>query len=89
MGGSCVILLLKYSEEKNGYMNLDSIYQELAIKYGLSAEQVKSEMQKAIQSAYAEPGIEAARVPRTGDIPTIEELVDYICKQMPVDDLIK
>ena len=55
----------------------EKIYKDIAKKYGVSVEEVKREMQKAIDAAYLFPNDEAKKVPRKGDAPTIDEFVTY------------
>ena len=66
-------------------MSMRKIYRELAKKHGVSAKEVRQEMQAALTEAYTDPlnnnGITKAyqnRVPRQGEIPTPEEAVRYL-----------
>ncbi len=66
-------------------MSMRKIYRELARKHGVSAKEVRQEMQAALTEAYTDPQnnneITRAyqnRVPRQGEIPTPEEAVHYL-----------
>jgi len=58
------------------------IYREIAIKNKTSIKEVKQEMQAAINYAYVNPNAQAMSLPRKNAIPTIEEVVEYMVKQM-------
>jgi len=58
------------------------IYKAIAKKHGISVEEVKREMQKAVDAAYVFPSAEAESVPRAGEKPTIEEFIDYSVKKI-------
>ena len=67
------------------FMSMRKIYRELAKKYGISAKEVRQEMQAALTDAYTNPlnnnEITKAyqnRVPRHGEIPTPEEAIRYL-----------
>jgi len=62
-------------------MSMRKIYRELAKKHGVSAKEVRQEMQAALTEAYTDPLNNNAyqnRVPRQGEIPTPEEAVRYL-----------
>ena len=66
-------------------MSMRKIYRELARKHGISAKEVRQEMQTALTDAYTNPlnnnEITKAyqnRVPRQGEIPTPEEAIRYL-----------
>ena len=66
-------------------MSMRKIYRELAKKQGVSAKEVRQEMQAALTEAYTDPlnnnEVTKAyqnRVPRQGEIPTPEEAVRYL-----------
>ena len=66
-------------------MSMRKIYRELAKKHGVSAKEVRQEMQTALTEAYTDPlnnnEITKAyqnRVPCQGAIPTPEEAVRYL-----------
>lgn len=54
------------------------IYKLIAKKYGVTEAEVKEEMEKAIASAYENPNELARRVPCKGEIPTVEEFLDFV-----------
>lgn len=64
-------------------VNMDDIYKKIAEAHGVTAEEVKSEMQAAIDHAYTKPDKTArerkarARIPRSGETPTPEEVVAH------------
>jgi hypothetical protein len=72
-------------------LSMMSIYQKIAEAHGVSAEEVKKDMQAAIDHAYKskhKSGIEKAylnSVPRKGEIPTPEEFIVYAVRQMKKD----
>ena len=49
---------------------------------GVSVEEVRDEMQKAIMHAYRKPNSEAQAVPKKGKFPTPEEFIDYCHKKV-------
>ena len=68
-------------------MSMRKIYRQIAKKYGVSVQEVKQEMQAAINEAYqgSTDKITTAyqqQVPRKGEIPTQEELIRYISKEV-------
>ena len=69
-------------------MSMRSIYRKVAKKYGVSAKEVRKEIQATITEAYTNPlnqnEITKAyhnRVPCKGEIPTPEEMIRYLAKQ--------
>ena len=69
-------------------MSMRSIYRKVARKYGVSAQEVRKEIQATITEAYTNPlnqnEITKAyqnRVPCKGEIPTPEEMIRYLAKQ--------
>ena len=69
-------------------MSMRSIYRKVATKYGVSAKEVRKEIQATITEAYTNPlnqnEITKAyqnRVPCKGEIPTPEEMIRYLAKQ--------
>ena len=62
-------------------MNMCDIYRKIARENGVSVEEVKREMQAAINEAYKNPSPEAAMqqaaIPRSGKVPTPDELIRY------------
>lgn len=69
-------------------MSMRSIYRKVAKQYGVSVEEVKREMQAAINDAYQNTpndGITGAyqnRVPRKGEIPTTDEFIRYCSQEL-------
>jgi len=59
------------------------VYRKVARKYGVTVEEVKREMQSAINETYNNPDnndITKAyqnKVPREGEIPTVDEFIRY------------
>ena len=64
----------------------EKIYKAIAKKHGISVDEVKKEMQAAIQTAYVFPAPEALKVPRKNDVPTVDEFLEYTAKKV-VDGL--
>lgn len=69
-------------------MSMRSIYRKVIKKYGVSAKEVRKEIQATITEAYTNPlnqnEITKAyqnRVPCKGEIPTPEEMIRYLAKQ--------
>ena len=58
------------------------IYEEVAKKYDVSAEEVKKEMQAAISEAFKNPTAEALNIPRKGGVPTIDEFFAYAVRKI-------
>ena len=69
-------------------MNERKIIRTVAKKYGISLAQVRAEIQESIRIAYEQTptdSITAAyqnRIPRQGNIPTPEEFIAYVAKQV-------
>jgi len=69
-------------------MNERKILRTVAKKYGISLAQVRAEIQESIRIAYEQTptdSITAAyqnRIPRQGNIPTPEEFIAYVAKQV-------
>lgn len=57
------------------------ILQKVAKAHGQSIIAVKAEIEKAILSAYVFPNKQALSIPRTGEIPTVDEFLEYIIKE--------
>lgn len=69
-------------------MSMRKIYRKIAKENGVSAKEVRQEMQAAIKEAYTAPRnnnpITKAcqnQVPRQNEIPTPEELIYYLSSQ--------
>ena len=52
-------------------------YKRAAKKFGISVDELKEEIQKAINNAYENPNPAALCIPRKGAVPTVEELVEF------------
>lgn len=57
-------------------------YREIAKKHGVSVDEVKRDMQLAINEAYINPNTTALNVPRKGDVPTPDEFVDHVVSKI-------
>lgn len=60
----------------------NNIYKKLAKQNGITVKELKSEMQDAINQAYAAPNFFANCVPRKGETPTIDEFVEYTVRRV-------
>ena len=60
----------------------EKIYEKIAEKYGVTEDEIKKDMQEAINSAYIKPNSKAAGISRKGDIPDIDEFVEYVIGQI-------
>lgn len=72
-------------------MDMEELYRRIAEKYGVSAEEVRKEMQKAIDEAWKNPpkdggAVRACQslVPCRGSIPTPEELIRYAVREISI-----
>lgn len=69
-------------------MGMRKIYRKIARQNGVTVEEVKQDMQSAINEAYSDPKnndvIRAYqdRVPRKGEVPTVEEFIRYAAKKV-------
>ncbi len=69
-------------------MSMRNIYREIARKNGVTVEEVKREMQEAINAAYRVTPVDSItreyqdRVPRVGEVPTAEEFIRYAAKEV-------
>jgi len=61
---------------------MEEIYQEIASKYGVSVEDIKRDIQEAINEAYADPTPEANSILRTNEIPTPDEFIKNIAHRI-------
>lgn len=57
-------------------------YKALAKKYGVSVDEIKRDMQAAINHAYQQPSPTAQAVKRKGEIPTINEFVHHVASEL-------
>ena len=67
--------------------SMRSIYRKIAKEHGVSVKEVKEKMQAALNAAYQnnrDPVIAAnqQRVPKKGEIPTVEEFLRYVSGQI-------
>lgn len=58
------------------------ILQKVAKAHGQSVVAVKTEIENAILSAYVFPNEEALSIPRTGEILTVEEFLEYVINEL-------
>ena len=58
------------------------IYKAVARIHNVSEEEVRSEIQKAIEEAYTNSRALADKIPSEGEIPTSEEVIAYIISQL-------
>ena len=58
------------------------IYRQVAKKNKVSVQEVKREMQKAIDAAYENPTSEAREVKYKGDKPTAEEIISHVVQKI-------
>jgi len=69
-------------------MKMNKIYGEIAKKYGLTAAQVRRDMQRAVEYAYHNPANDEMtkacqrQVPCRNDIPTVAECIRYAAKSV-------
>ncbi len=69
-------------------MNMDDIYSKIAKEHGITVEEVKKEMQAAVDCAYNNPEktmqerMIQARISHNGGTPTAEELIAYVIRQV-------
>lgn len=74
-------------------MSMRNIYRKIAKEHGVTVEEVKREMQKAIDSAYKKNDkldsekMTQAGVPHKGDVPTTEELINAIANKIKTDTI--
>ena len=63
-------------------MDINDIFKDIAKKHHVSVEEVRCEIQKAIDDAYENPGDDLTayrqrQIPRKGERPTPEEFIAY------------
>lgn len=61
---------------------MNQIFTEIANKYGVSVDEVKQEMQAAINAIYDDLNSHAKNVLYENDIPTIEEFLSFVLEQI-------
>lgn len=65
-------------------MSMRNVYRKVARKYGITVEEVKREMQSAIDETYNNPNHNDVtkayqdRVSRKGEKPTVDEFIRYV-----------
>ena len=59
-----------------------NIYEKIAKMHGVTVEEVKREMQAAIDAAYESPTFHAQCVNSKGDKPTPEEFISHIVRRI-------
>ncbi|NDO47129.1 sporulation initiation factor Spo0A C-terminal domain-containing protein [Clostridium sp. MD294] len=64
----------------------DIVCKELALEYNTSDRKVKQEMKIAIETAFKNPTTEQKAfqdtIPRKGEMPTYEEVIDFIIQNI-------
>ena len=63
-------------------MKIDELFIKLSKEHGVSVEELKAEMQKAIDYAYVFPNSETQKIPCSGDIPTVDEFLLYVVNKL-------
>jgi len=69
-------------------MKMEEILKEVARKNGTTVEKAREEMQKAINEAWgkqerdSEIGINQQKIPHKGEVPTPEELIQYLAEKL-------
>ena len=59
----------------------EKIYKQIARKYGVTVDEVKSDMQAAVDMTYVNPNFYARCVYYKGENPTTEEFVSHIVRR--------
>ncbi len=76
-------------------MSMRTIYRKVAKKHGVTAAEVKREMQAAIDCAYRKPDKTETeksfqkRVQAQSEIPTAEELICFLAKEVKKGDVVQ
>ena len=60
----------------------EAIYKAIAKQHGVSVEEVKREIQQAIDAAFVFPTPEALNVPRKGAVPMVDEIIAYTVQRL-------
>jgi len=75
------------SEEKD-FMH---IFERIATEHNTTAEEVRQEIEAAIRAGFYNPDCEVrgqwARIPKTGELPTPDELVRYVVRRAEEESL--
>lgn len=61
------------------------IYKQLAKKYGVTVEEIKRDMQEAINAAYVSPNDAALGIKSKGTVPTIDEFITQTANKINAD----
>ena len=59
-----------------------SDYKKIAKKHGVSIQEVKRDMQAAVDAAYVNPAFHAQCVCSKGATPTVDELVTHVARRV-------
>ena len=76
-------------------MSMRTIYRKVAKKHGVTAAEVKREMQAAIDCAYRKPDKTETeksiqrRVQAQSEIPTVEELICFLANEVKKGDAVQ
>lgn len=62
--------------------NIKKALKAIAKQEGTSVAEVKKEIQLAINEAYVTPNSYARCIPSKGDVPTVEEFLEYCVKRI-------
>jgi len=61
---------------------MEKIYEKIAKENGVSVEEIKQDIQEAINSAYEKPNLYARCIPSKGNTPTTDEFIEYVANRM-------
>ena len=61
---------------------MEKIYKKIAKQNGVSVEEVKRDMQEAINAAYKNPTIFASNLSPQKDVPTTEEFIKLVANKV-------
>jgi len=65
-----------------------SDYRKIAKKHGISIQEVKRDMQEAVDAAYINPTFHARCVYSKSEKPTVDEFIDYVARRVQVGCMI-
>ena len=60
----------------------EKVFEELAKRYRVTADEIKRNISEAISEAYQDPNSLAKTVPRKNDVPTIDELSAFVIQNI-------
>ena len=63
-------------------MDMKEIYEKIAIKNGISVEEVEQKIRAAIAKAYEAPNVNAQNVYYEGEMPTPEEFLAHVIRKV-------